>query len=679
MCRPIQSRQCHAWSHNVAKSAYRYYGDVILLLRRLSVRFLLALGPLAPVVAIFLFALALFLLSRSLLLAGYWDRLQAVEHLWWLFPLGLRMDVVTLCAIVLIPALTLLLLPNSVLQKARPWVAGLFSAVAAVLVYMEVATVPFVAQYDSRPNHLFIDYLAYPQEVFGTIWAGYKLEILVAVVLVTLTVRLMWRGLNWLMDNATPWSAKKRLLVWPLVLLLLVLGGRSSLGVRPVNISTAAFSSDHLANQLALNSTYSLGYALYRRGNETDGGSLYGRLSQQEIIQRVRAQSGIAPTAFVEGEVPTLHHQTVVKPRRRPYNLVILLEESLGAEYVGALGGLPLTPNIDALSKEGMLLTRLYSTGTRTVRGLESVSAGFLPTASRSVVTLDLSQRGFFTIAELLKRQGYSTEFIYGGNSDFDNMRAFFYGNGFQNVVDEQAFSHPTFHSTWGVSDEDLVQRANQEFVAHGDQPFFALMLSTSNHEPFDYPAGRIEPYEQPLNTVHNAMKYADYAIGEFFKLAKQEAYFKNTVFLVVADHNTRVYGADLVPINKFHIPGLIIGPDVKPQRFDKLASQIDLLPTLLDLMGLEADHPMVGHDLLAQAPDEPGHAIMQYGQTNAYEVGEHVVITQPYKPQLEFRYLDGRLVPAPLDPEMAKDALAHILFPYLLYKQQLYHLPPEA
>lgn len=650
-----------------------------MLLRRSSFRWLLALGPLAPVVAFFLFALTVFLLSRGLLLAAYWDRLQEVEHLWWLFPLGLRMDVVTLCGILLIPTLVLLLLPATAQRRIRPAVAGLFSAAAAVLVYMEVATVPFVAQYDSRPNHLFIDYLAYPQEVFGTIWADYKLEIVVAVVLVTLTLRLVWRGTGWLMDNATPWSSKKRLLVWPLVLVLLVLGGRSSFGVRPANISTAAFSNDQLANQLALNSTYSVGYALYRHGKETDGASLYGNMPREEIIRRVRTQSDIASAAFADGDIPMLHHQTVAEPRQRPYNLVILLEESLGAEYVGALGGKPLTPNIDALSQEGMLLTQLYSTGTRTVRGLESVSAGFLPTASRSVVTLDLSQRGFFTIAELLDRKGYSTEFIYGGSSDFDNMRAFFYGNGFQEVIDEQAFSHPAFHSTWGVSDEDLVRRANQEFIAKGDKPFFALMLSTSNHAPFDYPAGRIEPYEQPPNTVNNAMKYADYAIGEFFRLAKQEEYFKNTIFLVVADHNTRVYGADLVPINKFHIPGLIIGPGVEPQHFDKLASQVDLLPTLLGFMGLESDHPMVGHDLLALAPDAPGHAIMQYGQTNAYEVGEHVVVTQPYKPQQEFRYQNGKLVPEALDPEMAKDALAHILFPYLLYTEQNYRLPPAS
>lgn len=170
----------------------------VILFRRLFSRGFLALGPLAPVVAFFLFAIAMFFLSRGLLLTAYWDRVQAVEHLWWVFPLGLRMDVVTLSLLVLLPALLLLLLPTTVERRLRPAVAGLLSLVAGILVYMEVATWPFIAQYDSRPNHLFIDYLVYPREVFGTIWADYKLEIFVAIIFVALTVRLIWRATRWL-------------------------------------------------------------------------------------------------------------------------------------------------------------------------------------------------------------------------------------------------------------------------------------------------------------------------------------------------------------------------------------------------------------------------------------------------------------------------------------------------
>ncbi|MCK4951304.1 MAG: LTA synthase family protein, partial [Gammaproteobacteria bacterium] len=345
------------------------------------------------------------------------------------------------------------------------------------------------------------------------------------------------------------------------------------------------------------------------------------------------------------------------------------------AEYVGSLGGLPLTPNIDRLSKEGLFFTNLYSTGTRTVRGIEAITSGFLPTPGRSVVKLGLSQHGFFTIAGLLKQHGYTSDFIYGGESHFDNMRSFFLGNGFDRVIDEPSFENPVFLGNWGVSDEDLVIKANEIFKAHGNRPFFGLMLSTTNHVPFEFPEGRIELYDQPANTVHNAMKFADYAIGKFFELARQEDYFNNTIFVVIADHNTRVYGADLVPIQKFRIPGLIIGPDVKPQRYERLASQIDLLPTLLDLMGLETEHPMIGHNLLALPEGEPGRAIMQYDLAHAFMVGNQVVINRPEMPPVQFEYQDERLSPAQLDDELARDALAHAQLPSVLYKKKIYRL----
>jgi len=133
--------------------------------------------------------------------------------------------------------------------------------------------------------------------------------------------------------------------------------------------------------------------------------------------------------------------------------------------------------------------------------------------------------------------------------------------------------------------------------------------------------------------------------------LARQQPYFANTPFLIVADHDTRVFGADLVPIEKLHIPGLILGPGVPVGRFDRLASQVDLLPTLLDLMGLDSEHPMIGRNLLQLAGDEPGHTFMQYDTTNAYRVGDRVVIHEPFKPPLEFTYRHGKLVRAPLDP----------------------------
>jgi phosphoglycerol transferase MdoB-like AlkP superfamily enzyme len=331
---------------------------------------------------------------------------------------------------------------------------------------------------------------------------------------------------------------------------------------------------------------------------------------------------------------------------------------------------------LDALAGEGMLLTNRFATGTRTIRGIEAVVSGFPPTPGSGVVKRGLAQQDFFTVADLLRRRGYTTEFLYGGRSNFDNMAGFFLNNGFDRVIDEDDFASPTFRGVWGVCDEDLVRRAHETFVAHGDHPFFALLLSTSNHPPFEYPADRIALFEEPPNTVHNAIKYADAAIGELFRLAKHEPYFANTAFVVVADHDTRVYGRGLVPIAHFHIPGLVIAPGLSPRRYDGLASQIDLLPTILDIMGLDVDTPLVGRDLLAVPDSVRGRALMQYDLANGYRVGDDVVVLQPYAGPRQFRVDDGRLRPEPLAPELARDAIAHVQVPAMLYRERRHRLP---
>lgn len=202
-------------------------------------------------------------------------------------------------------------------------------------------------------------------------------------------------------------------------------------------------------------------------------------------------------------------------------------------------------------------------------------------------------------------------------------------------------------------------------------------MFSTSNHEPFEFPDGRIKLYDKKKNTVNNAMKYADFSIGKFFEMAKKEAYFKNTIFLVIADHNTRTYGKNLVPINKFHIPALLIGPNVpKGIAYKKLCSQIDIAPTLFDFIGMDLQNPMPGRNLMKLGPNTPGRAIMQFHNNNAFRVENQVVILQPNTKPLQFEMKnDTVLIPTKLNPELAKDALAHITTASYLYKERKYRM----
>jgi phosphoglycerol transferase MdoB-like AlkP superfamily enzyme len=631
------------------------------------------LGPFAPLVLFLLTLFVPWIAMRAALVLWYRDRLAGAGPLSRLFAVGLHMDVITACYAAMLPLLLVLVRRRPGPRLGRPVLVAYLTLLSLLALFFEVATPSFMAEFDMRPNRQFFENLGSLREVAGMLLGAYLLPLIGAVLLLVVVGWAAQRAYATLAAGLAEWSAGRRLLCGVPALALLFLGARGTLSHRPANISTAAFSENQLANQLALNSIYTMAYAIYSLRHETDPSRLYGTLPPAEILDIVRHSAGIPADEPIDPRSPLLHRAVVRAAREAQTNVVIVLEESLGAEFVGCLGGLPLTPNIDRLAPDGLLLTQLYSTGTRTARGIEAVVAGFPPSPARSAVKLALAQSGFFTLGQLLAAQGYATEFIYGGESHFDDMRTFFLGNGFQHVYDEPAFTQARFRGTWGVSDEDLFERAHEIFEAHGSQPFFAVILSTSNHTPFEFPAGAIELYEQPQATRNNAMKYADHAIGRLFELARGGAYYERTLFVIVADHNTRTYGNELVPVNKFHIPGLILGPGVPRMRYDRVASQLDLGPTILDLIGLAAEHPMIGRSLLGWPADDPGRAIMQFESNHAYMQGDQVLIHLPHKGALQFAYRSGTLVPVALDPALERVALAHALLPGLLYDQELY------
>lgn len=619
-------------------------------------------------------------LSRIFLFFLFKERVVETQDFWYIFPIGLRMDLILLCYMSFLPALLITFLPNNCIKFTNKFLVFYSFLFLFLILFVELATPDFVKQYDTRPNKIFLDYLIYPKEVVGMLLKSYLVSIIVTFLILGVVLYLAFKkGKKYF--HTHPADYKFKLIVFPFLAFLLFFGARSSLtSKRPINASNAVFSTDQLTNCLGLNSFYTVAYAAYSIKNEGNT-KMYGKMEEAEAIARVKKYMTVNANDFTDTEIPFLHVQNPDTLLKKPYNLVIFLQESLGAEYVGILGGKPLTPEFDKLSKEGLLFTNLYCTGTRSVRGIEAVVTGFLPSPSESVVKLGNSQQGFFTLADALKRKGYETSFIYGGMANFDNMASFFNGNGFQDIVDQEDFDADgnkyAFKGTWGYSDEDLVVKANNYFKAKGDKPFFSLMFSTSNHEPFEYPAGRIKPYDKKAATVNNAMKYADFSIGKFFEMAKKEAYFKNTIFIVIADHNTRTYGKNLVPINKFHIPALIMGPGVpKGKSYDKLASQIDIPPTLLSYIGGQFETPMVGRNLNKIGPDVKGRSIMQFNDINAFRIGNKVVIMQPNLKPLQFEIKnDTTLIPVKLDEEFAKDALAHVITAGNLYKENKYKL----
>jgi phosphoglycerol transferase MdoB-like AlkP superfamily enzyme len=639
------------------------------------------ISPLKPYLFFLVVTLFCLTVSRLFLMAWKFDRIDSMDDWVTLLGFGLRIDLASISYIIGIPAVISLLISgipylNRVWNiLTRIWLTSTF----VLLIFMEASTPAFIEEYSLRPNRLFVEYLLYPKEVFSMLIEGHKLTLLMTSLITTITIILAYqffRKQSILSRPQPKWFERPVLVV--IVFTLAFLGARSSLQHRAINPSYTAFTNDPLVNSLTLNSTYSLLYAVSQMSGEVSSFELYPNMKQDDVITQIHKAMGLEKTQFTSSEFPTLHKQVATRHFDRPKNLVIILEESLGAQFVGSLGGLPLTPEYDKLVPEGWSFNNLYATGTRSVRGIEAVITGFVPTPARSTVKLPNSQTNFFTIAKLLGRQGYDTNFIYGGGAHFDNMKSFFLGNGFDSIIEEKDFLNPEFLGSWGVSDEDLFSKANQDFVtkSKSGKPFFSLVFSSSNHDPYEFPDNKIELYNTPKNTRENAVKYADHAIGHFFKLAKQENYWKDTVFLVVADHDARTTRSDLVPIPSFHIPALILGEGIVPKQDNRITSQIDLAPTLLSLIGVDSTHPMIGQDMTNVSDDYIGRAIMQFNDNQAYMKGNQVVILQPQKSPKTFLYDNSTLLPSnKVDPDIIKQAIAHPLLGTWLYNEKKYDL----
>ena len=637
-------------------------------------------GPYFNLVLLLVFGLLILSASRGALVFWQRERVQAAGIIGDIFVQGIRADLILLGYFIIIPLALAPFLAHK--QTARLWTRITLWWTTGALVFigfMELASPQFILQYDARPNRLFIEYLAYPAEVFGTLWHGYRLA-LVATIGGTVVLALVLHGvLKRLSLHMTIWPTRKLSLTWPILMLVVVMQIRSTTAHRPANTALFALSSDALVNSLVINSAWSVLDAVNSLRKEANSSEIYGAMAREDILAEVSAAPWLRDYRFPVAERPTLHYQQAAIARDRPLNLVIVLEESLGATFVQSLGGLPVTPELEKLKHEGWWFEQLYATGTRSVRGIEAVVAGYLPTPARSVVKLSLAQHNFYTLALGLGKQGYQTEFVYGGEAHFDNMRSFFTGNGFQQVVDRQSMQ-PRFVGSWGASDEDLFDKALQRLShLHAQKkPFFSLIFTSSNHEPFEFPDGKIALHDPVKQSVNNAVKYADYALGQFIRSAKQQDYWRDTVFLIVADHDNRVYGDSLVPIKKFHIPGLILGADITPRRIQTIASQVDLGPTLLSLIGVSSQHPMIGRDL-ARDSTSPGRAMLQFDNNFAWLEDASATILQPGLAPLSGRYDAGSgqltLDASVPDQRLVRRAMAHVMLPSLLYREQRYRM----
>jgi len=568
---------------------------------------------------------ALFILSgvRTWL---YWERRSDLQDLapgqkLRLFWIGLRLDGVIVSRVCLPLLLALSVMPDALLFLSRIFIelyAGLFYF---TLFFAEIAGVYFFRFYDFRPNYLVFEH-ATDREVVKTLAKAYPLA---RIVLLSLTgAWLAVLALRWAVpiDQDGVLSAH-HLWLWDrggtfLWLLLAGFASRGTFDHRPLNPSLASFTTNRIANEIACCGIFNLLYEWSQRTKNQFATlkSVTQVPSSDEAIadaRRILSREG----RFSDDGPNPLTRQIANAPSPAPLNVALVVMESFTGRLTGCLGGVPaLSPEFDKLSQEGLLLARCYATGERTIQGLEAAVCSFPPLPGEGVVKRPQARQNFATLADVLRQRGYATSFLYGGQGIFDHMLAFFLGNGFDRFIEEKDFATFHYKSPWGVSDEDLFERADLEFRRYHEagQPFFATLLTVSLHSPWDFPAGKIErlptdisvPPGFELNELNNFL-YADYCIGQFIQRARQAPYFDNTLFVFVGDHGVHLRGNELIPIDEYIVPALFLAPKhIGPGRIATVASQMDLPPTIMGILGGEYRSAFFGRDLRKPLAEEP-------------------------------------------------------------------------
>lgn len=622
---------------------------------------------------VYLLFVALFLIGRFFFYLLYFERFNDISFFESLltFIYGLRMDTIVICIILVIPTIFLAITPKIFSNFISKFLSIYILFFLLIALFIECASFPFFAQYDLRPNYLFIEYLEYPQEVTSLLFKDYKFQFIAVFILIIATIKIYSKSKFINFEQVFKQNYISRVLILAPILLVLFLGIRSSLGHRPVNISDALYSTNRVINEITKNSLHSLGYAYYSNKKAENNISKYGKIDIKEAYKVASLAIGID---YKDEKKPFYREVKSKLTSKKQKNLVIFIQESMGAQFTGFIGKQNFTPNLDNLAQDYLSFTNLYSNGTRSVRGLAALTSGTLPINGVEVIKRNKSQEDYFTVASLLKPYGYKSSFIYGGEARFDNMKGWYLGNGFDEVIEQKDFTNPIFTSTWGVSDEDLVIKANEKFKSYYEnkEKFVSVMFSSSNHMPFELPDGKIE-FEKniPKTSVENAIKYADFAIGKFFELAKKEDYFKDTVFVVIADHNVRVYGDQIVPIDMFQIPAIIVSSDIPHQIFTNLTSQSDVLATALDLIGIDLSYPILGNSIFKD--NKKNINLMIFDEIYAYRKEDKVAILVPNMPIKTYLYKDKKLIEIENDLVLEKEALALIYVLDDMYKNKSY------
>ena len=610
-------------------------------------------------------------ITRLILLIKSWSNIEfSPLHFLGIFFIGFFYDLVVSSFFAIPVALYCWLMKDAFFQKKwqRIPLFSLFFLLIFIIISAAGSEIVFWNEFNVRFNFIAVDYLVYTNEVLGNIQESYNMPVIIAGVVIATFLILFLVRKNLTAAQLSSMRFGKRTIYF-LLFLLLPLAGYFLVNNHLKNIS-----NNNYVNELGGNGIYEFGAAFWN--NELDYNRFYQVRNDTANIKILRTQLQTSNATFVNDPLSV---ERVIKndSAEKKWNVVLISVESLSGDYLKYFGNKEnITPYLDSLIPHSLFFENFYASGTRTVRGLEALALGITPTPGQSIVRRP-NNENMFTMGSILKGKGYDVNFIYGGNSFFDNMGYFFSHNGYK-VLDKRDIPENLVNHTtaWGVDDEAAynfcIQQCDKSY--NNGRLFFNHLMTISNHRPYTYPDGRID-IPSASQTAQGGVKYTDYAIHKFLADAVKRPWFNNTIFVIVSDHCSRSAGKTDLPVNRYHIPCLIYAPKlVKPKLEDRLTSQIDLAPTLLGMMNINYTSFFLGFDLY-KTPVERDRVFISTYQNMGFIKDNKLVILAPQKKISMFQpnFLTGASTQIPLSDELTNEAIAWYQGASFLFKSGKY------
>lgn len=551
--------------------------------------------------------------------------------------------------------LFLLILPQS-------WHKGRLDRIVSTLfftlfiglnLFEDISEAFFWNEFSSTFNFIAVDYLIYTKEVIGNINQSYPMALIISGI-VSITLFSVWLLRKQIIPVNLAVPRLRTRVTWFASGVLFCI-----LAYQLVDIDDAQNTDNRYANEIAKDGLYSLFSAFLK--NELEYNKFYITEDKEKVGKELREELKRENQIYLDETNDSIKRKITPDGQPIPANVIIVIMESMGSEFLNEnrTDKANITPNLTALASKGVFFPNTYATGTRSVRGLEAVSVSIPPLPGMSIIRRQ-GNENIETIGSLFASQGYKNKWIYGGYGYFDNMNYFYEHNGFE-VVDRTSLNDDeiTHTTVWGVCDEDLFRRTIRECDKSFAQkePFLNIVFTTSNHRPYTYPDGKIDI---PSKTGRlGAVKYADYAIGEFLSMAKTKPWFDDTVFVFIADHGAGSAGKKELNPETHLIPLIIYSPKhIQPERHDSPISQIDTLPTLLGLLNIPYEASFYGKD--ARRPDYIFRGFISNYQYIGYLKSDNMIVMRPVKSVLY--YDKNNKVEAP-DSEMKKQLQEAVMY----------------